>query len=83
MMWWGGGWGAWLGMSFGMLVVWGLVAWVIVTLVRQRDKAGSPPPPTAEEILDERLARGEIEADEYRERLELLRGRGPARMPSP
>jgi putative membrane protein len=85
MMWWGGewGWGAWLAMSLGMLVFWGLVAWVVVTLVRQRDNAGSPPPPTPEDILSQRFARGEIEADQYRERLELLRGQGPAGMPSP
>jgi putative membrane protein len=70
-------------MSLGMLVFWGLVAWAIVTIVRRRDNAGSPPPPTPEAILNERLARGEIEADEYRERLELLRGRGRAEMPSP
>jgi len=35
--------------------------------------ATSPQPPTAEEILAERFARGEINADEYRERLDVLR----------
>ena len=75
-MWWGGGWGVWLGMGVDMLAFWGLVAWMIVTLVRRRDNAGSPPLPTAEEILNQRFARGEIEADEYRKRLAFLRTRG-------
>lgn len=33
-----------------------------------------PPPPYAQQILDERLARGEIEIDEYRLRRDELRG---------
>ena len=41
---------------------------------------GSPPPqshvPEAERVLAERLARGEIEVDEYRHRLAALRGEG-------
>jgi putative membrane protein len=32
-----------------------------------------PPPPTAEQVLAERFARGEIDADEYRQRLDTLR----------
>jgi putative membrane protein len=32
-----------------------------------------PPPPTAEQVLAERFARGEIGADEYRQRLDALR----------
>ena len=54
MMWWGGdwGWGAWLGMSIGMLAFWGILAWAVVTLVRGRGEREVPPPPaSAEEIL--------------------------------
>lgn len=74
MMWWpnGWGWGGWLIMTLTMLAFWGLVAWVIVTLVRQ---PGSRPGAdhSAEEILAERFARGEIDEEEYRSRQHLLR----------
>jgi len=33
------------------------------------------PPPTAEELLAQRYARGEIDTDEYHSRLDTLRGR--------
>jgi putative membrane protein len=65
------GW-AWWWMGVAMLVFWGFVAWVAVSLVRQGDKeprvAGG-----ARETLDERYARGEIEDDEYRRRSDLIR----------
>ena len=68
--WWG-----WLMMSLGMVVFWGLLAWGALLLLRGRDQ---PEPtdrrPGPEEILDERLARGEIGAVEYRERLAALGG---------
>jgi hypothetical protein len=54
-----------------MLIFWGLVAWVVVTLVRQGDSGGETR--GAREILDERYARGEIDDDEYRRRTELIR----------
>jgi putative membrane protein len=39
----------------------------------------SPPgPQTPEAILGERLARGEIDSEEYRQRLNALRTEGPA-----
>jgi putative membrane protein len=53
-------------------VFWGLVAWLVVRLVRERDKQ-SLVTHGAREILDERYARGEIEDDEYRRRSELIR----------
>jgi putative membrane protein len=65
------GW-AWWWMGVGMLVFWGLVAWVAVTLVRQGDNEPRVAR-GAREILDERYARGEIEDDEYRRRSELIR----------
>jgi putative membrane protein len=72
MMWeWHSGW-AWWWMGVAMLVFWALVAWVVVTLVRQSDR-GSPETPGAREILDARYARGEIDDDEYRRRSELIR----------
>ena len=73
-MWWHGnwGWGSWLAMSLSMLVFWGLVIWVVATLVRS---PGTPREPSVdpERILAERFARGEINEDDYRRRLDALR----------
>jgi putative membrane protein len=70
-------WG-WLLMTLGMLGFWALVAVVAVALLRrpgqpdQQRQPGQPPRPGAEEILAERLVRGEIDPDEYRQRLQTL-----------
>ena len=79
----GGHWGLWILMIVAMVVFWGALAWIIVTLVRQRGGPASsqPAPPhgmpsDALRILDERLARGEIEEDEYKRRRALIEGTG-------
>lgn len=66
---WGWGWGAWVVMTASMVLFWGLVAWVIVTVVRRPDDK----PVAPEEVLAGRFARGEIEEDEYRRRRDALR----------
>jgi putative membrane protein len=67
------GWWGWLMMSLGMVVFWGLLAWGALLLLRGRDQtAPADRRPGPKEILDERLARGEIDAVEYRERLAAL-----------
>ncbi len=75
MYWWpdgGWGWAAWLTMTLTMLAFWGLLAWVVVALARR--PSGQPTSrPTAEEVLAERFARGEIDEEEYRRRREMLR----------
>lgn len=80
----GGNWW-WIPMMILMVAFWGGLIWVGVTLLRrphlapQAHAAGvatvaaTPLKPTAEEILAERLARGEIEPDDYRTRLDALR----------
>lgn len=81
MMWgYGWGWGAWLVMSVLMVLFWGLVIAGIVVLARYLagSRQGGPTLPdrgrsSAEELLDERFARGEIDQDEYTRRRELLR----------
>ena len=74
----GWGWGAYVGMALGMLILIGLVAWVIVLLTRERTPAAPTPGPDAPEaVLARRLAEGQIEPGEYRERLAALRGEGP------
>lgn len=81
MMFWYGdgmnGW-AWFAMSAGMVLFWGLLITVVVMLFRTLDRAADRPsefrPATpAEQILGERLARGEIDDEEYRRRLATLR----------
>jgi putative membrane protein len=77
MMWWNGEWngGAWLAMSVSMVVFWGLVIWAVLSVVRSANVTSSersdPPPP--EQILKERFARGEIDAQEYEQRRDVLR----------
>jgi putative membrane protein len=71
------GWG-WLLMTLGMLGFWALVAVLALGLLRrpgqpiQQPQPDQQPRPSAEEILTQRLARGEIDPDEYRQRLQIL-----------
>ena len=81
----GWGWGGWLGMSLLMLAFWGLLAVGVVALVRALRRGDQPrpaepmqaraPDANARTILDERFARGEIDADEYTRRRDLLSAR--------
>lgn len=69
------GWG-WLGMTLMVLVtvaIVGLVIWVVA----RRPGEMQARDPSAREQLDARLARGEIDTQEYRERLDALSGREP------
>jgi len=76
----GSGWGVgeWL-MALLFVVILAGIASIIVWTVR----TGPIRPPAtgseadAEEVLAVRLAHGEISPEEYRERLEALRGAGP------
>jgi putative membrane protein len=58
-------------MTLAMVAFWGLIIWGAVTLGRggTHDVERRSP----ETILGERLARGEIDEEEYRRRLEALR----------
>jgi putative membrane protein len=77
------GWGYALGIT-GMVLFWAVLVLAIAAAVRYLDRkrgeslppTASPPPPTAEQVLAERFARGEIDADEYRQRLDTLRQAG-------
>ena len=77
MGWYGGGMGivSWLFMGAFWLALLALIVWLVVRLLpsAQRPAPGLNPQ-SPEEILDERFARGEIDADEYRARQEVLRG---------
>ena len=73
MMDWNGdwSWASWLLMAASMLAFWGLVAWIVVMLVRSSRPAGSDRN-DADQILADRFARGEIDEDEYRHRRDVL-----------
>ena len=77
----GWGWGAWMFMAIMMLTFFALAAAVLITLIRPGDGRRPPHPPGAAgadgalRLLDERFARGDIDADEYAKRRELLRSR--------
>jgi putative membrane protein len=73
------GWGGWLLMSLTMLAFLALVAWGVFLVWRSTthphhvDPAARPTGrQSPQEILAERFARGEIDAEEYRSRLEAL-----------
>jgi putative membrane protein len=72
VMWWHGDWSwwGWLAMSVTMLAFWGVVAWAVVGLFRRTGESELRNP---EAFLAERFAKGEIDEDEYRRRLEVLR----------
>jgi putative membrane protein len=80
-----GDWG-WIPMVIMMVVLVGALIWIGSALIRSNRHMpvlSAPASPTAatpsvarftaQEILAERLARGEIEPDDYRQRLEALR----------
>ncbi|MDO8364076.1 MAG: hypothetical protein Q7V88_14360 [Actinomycetota bacterium] len=78
----GGNWW-WIPMVILMVAFWAGLIWFGVTMLKNRRAAPVPvstmpastataPRPTAQEILADRLARGEIEADDYRQRVAAL-----------
>ena len=65
-------WTGWLTMTLVMVAFAGLLAWAVVVAVRSARP--SPPVRDPERILAERFAAGEMDDDEYRRRLDTLRG---------
>ena len=78
---WGGSWWPWI---LFPLLFWGgilfLIAWILARLFPHNRSNGRSEAPrdSAEEILRERFARGEISAEEFQRSTEILRG-GTAR----
>lgn len=81
-MWYGSGpgtWVGWLTMSIMMVLFWGGIIALVVWLVRgsrwysgtSETRSGTADPKA---ILQERFARGEIDADDYQERMRVLSG---------
>ncbi|ALV38606.1 SHOCT domain-containing protein [Streptomyces sp. CdTB01] len=79
MFWYGhdvSGWG-WFAMSASMIVFWALIIAVGVLLFRTVNRPHEHThipamPQTPEQVLGERFARGEIDEEEYRRRLNAL-----------
>ena len=77
-MWWYGpdmnGWGYAL-MTLSMLVFWGLVIGTVVAAWRYagRDDRSADRPTPPEEVLAHRFAAGDIDEQEYRQRVQALR----------
>jgi len=69
---WGSGW--WILMAFLMVAFWGLVIFGVVLLVRSGAWNRRGGGDSAIELLERRLANGEISPEEYRERRALLTG---------
>ena len=70
------GWGGWIVMTLMMLAFWALLIFGGVAIYRstRRDDHQSPQGRAdAQRLLDERFARGEIDAEDYQARRELLR----------
>ncbi|EDX24403.1 SHOCT domain-containing protein [Streptomyces sp. Mg1] len=78
------GWG-WFAMSVGMILFWALIITVAVLLfraiARPHEHTHVPATPSPEQVLAARLARGEIDEDDYRRRLGALRRAGPDPQP--
>jgi putative membrane protein len=78
----GWGWGGWLAMGLMMVAFWGLMAALVVYVLRSsgrhvqcEQRTETHPGDQALGILDERFARGDIDVEEYTRRRELLRAR--------
>jgi putative membrane protein len=77
MFWYGGHWVFWQAslMWLGMILFWGLLAWAIYALVTARTPRrphGDHEGGDAQRILDQRLARGDIDEAEYRRLRDLI-----------
>jgi putative membrane protein len=90
MFWYGGGWAWWQAglMWLAMIAFWALLVWAVYALVTGATRRpgesgpGEPGQPgDARSILDGRLARGEIDAEEYQRLRDLLDG-GTGRRPA-
>ncbi len=66
----------WLLGAIGVVAFWGLIIWAIWYFVTSltRHPGHDHPPADPRRVLDGRLARGEIDAEEYKQLRDLMRG---------
>lgn len=74
------GWGGWVVVTMVMVVFFALVIAAVVAAVRYQDDTGrgakgrgGPSARAPEDVLADRFARGEVDDEEYRRRIALLR----------
>jgi putative membrane protein len=88
MMFWDSGWAWWQAglMWLAMIAFWVLLIWLIYALVtgvigrgRQPERGEERGGDDARRILDERLARGEIDLEEYQRLRDVIEGRAGSR----
>jgi len=79
MFWYGGHWAFWQAglMWVSMIAFWGMLIWGIYVLIRGTTrKPGGEHGDEVRRILDERLARGEIDPAEYRRLCDVIGSEG-------
>jgi len=78
MFWYGGHWAFWQAglMWVGMIAFWALLIWGIYVLIHGTTRNSKDHGGEARRILDERLARGEIGAEEYRRLRDMIGSEG-------
>ena len=70
------GWGGWVLMTVGFLLYWGAVialgVWAVRSYRSEPSRGWQAPTSGSADQLSERFARGEIDADEFQRRREVL-----------
>lgn len=75
MMGWNWSWWGWTAMTIAMVAFWGTLLWLLAgASPRPRRDAERRP----EDVLADRLARGDIDVEEYRRRVAVLHGESEA-----
>ncbi|MEO8698195.1 MAG: SHOCT domain-containing protein [Acidimicrobiales bacterium] len=64
----------WIWMTSMMVIFWGVVAVLVIALIRRSGPTDAAPRDTPEATLRQRLARSEIDVEEYQQRLDALEG---------
>jgi putative membrane protein len=72
-----GGGAGWFVMALMMVLVWGAIITAVILVIRGggRQPVPSRPHDVSEHVLAERFARGEIDEEEFHQRLGVLQGR--------
>lgn len=89
MFWNGGGWAWWQAslMWIAMIAFWGLLIWLVYILITAAMRRpgypghGGQRPGDARRVLDERLARGDLDLEEYQRLRDIIDG-GTGRSPA-
>jgi putative membrane protein len=66
----------WLWMGLAMVAFWGAVIFLVVWAVRSFNRPDRSSSASALNILQERLARGEITPEEFAQRKQIIQGAG-------